>query len=135
VNVTSSGPSVAPNEAHVDAEQLQLGRGVGAREGGRATEKPVGDHLGHRVSRGRPARTPGPPILGALPDRVDVLIARAAGLVDHDAAPRGTTARPQCWPGRRGPHPGREHHHVGADTPLSANTTWLTRPASLIQAG
>ena len=44
----------------VDAEQLELGRHVGAGELRGAAEQPVGDDLGDRVARGRPGRSSGP---------------------------------------------------------------------------
>ena len=68
-------PSVAPmrvaEAGHVDAEQLELGRQVRARELRRAAEQTVGDHLGGGVAR-RDQPVAAALDRGHLADRVDV---------------------------------------------------------------
>ena len=99
---------------HVDPEQLELGRHVGAHEASRPAEQGVDDHLGHVVA-GRDQAVHPPAGGGALADRPDPLVAAAALLVDQHPAPLG-----DLEPGRAGQRiartdAGREDHHLGLD--------------------
>jgi hypothetical protein len=76
-----------PEARDVDAGELELGRGVGAREGRRAAEEAIDDDLGHRVPRGDEpdARTLDARDLARGRDRG---VGAHARVVDHDPAAR-----------------------------------------------
>ena len=83
LTVTSSAPGVVGQRVaeagDVDAEQLELGRSVGAGEDSAAPpSQPVGDDLGHRVA-GCDQPVGHAVDAGALADRVDVLVTGPAG--------------------------------------------------------
>ena len=111
--VAPLGGAVGVAEAgHVDAEELQLGRHVGAVEGGAAADEAVGHHPGLGVAgadEAVDAATDG----GALADGVDVGIGGDAPLVGEDAA--ALAELEVGGPGQLvpGPDPGRVHDHVG----------------------
>ena len=112
---------------HVDAEELELGRHVGAQEGGVAAQDAIGHHPGHVVAGGDQAVDPAPGQAavggeGALADGVDLGVGRAAGVVDDDPAPL-----PHRQPGRLGqlvpgPDAGREDDH--ADLEVVDRSIW-----------
>jgi hypothetical protein len=108
------GRERVPEARDVDAEELELGRHVGAGEGARAVEERVDDDLGHGVARcdeavHRAARR------GALADREDVRVGGPALLVHEHASARGDLEVALAGQGVARPDAGGEHHDLRVD--------------------
>ena len=115
----------------VDAHQLELGAEVGTGKGGVALAGEVADDdAGHFVTRcDQPEQlvVPG----GALADRVDVLVAGLAVVVDREAAAGADGQR--VLPGQlvARADPGREHDHVGFEIVAVGEHHAVPRPGAV----
>ena len=115
---TSSGPVGRAEAGHVDAEQLELGRRVGAAERRVAAEQPVDDDVGHRVAGGDQAVAAAVDG-GALTDREDRRVARS-----------GRPRRPGPRRARRPRSPAARASSSRGRTPAAKTTTSVSRARS-----
>ena len=115
---------------HVDAEQLQLGRHVGAGERAGPAEQRVDDDLGHRVAGRHQAVHPAAGG-GALADGPDVRVGGAALLVDQHAAALGEVEPGGPGQGVARADAGGEDDDLGRDRLVRpSGASPVTRPSS-----